>query len=278
MAHVDTTTSTDHDVLSVKLDELRDLIVQNPTLDAIAAGAVSQDNWRQFAIQRYLIALPFRDLLVQCVKVATEFGDEELKSVLERNLQEEDGINLVDGEIKESRSHEKWRRDFYTALGISENELEDTPSYGVTQNYETVLRECIENRRSYEQLGALLMLESSIPFEFAKLAQGRDRTFPDAFMRAEGDTRDVHNAKARARLYLDHHVLHDVKYHFPQLRDALLKHADDPEILAKMIAGMELIAKARREFYDGMRRVVGIEEDVKPPAEPMPLEGYDDEE
>src|SRR3989338_1001772 len=95
-----------------RLKEITERIINNPVLDAIEKGELTQDEWREFAKQRYLAALHFEDLLEAGIKKAQEMRDQELVEALASNLRDEKGLN-AQGQPLQTGSHEKWRQDFY---------------------------------------------------------------------------------------------------------------------------------------------------------------------
>ncbi len=225
-----------------------DSLIRQPLLGRIQRGELTVEQWKSFAEQRYLSSLPFERLLRSGITRAEERGDRELQSVLQKNLNDELGI--VEGGIQDSeRSHETWRIRFYTALGLDQERLaKATPSTG-TRVYTATLNTLIEDGTLGEIVGALLVLEGSIPTEFKKIKDGRDKTFKDVFSEQSTDSKDARRIKADARLYLDDHIIHDASRHYPDLLKALGNYSMDLTVLDQIRTGGDRVIAAKEVFY-----------------------------
>jgi len=239
-----------------RLREDTEAIINNPVLEAVENGNLTQDEWREFAKQRYLAARHFEELLKAGIQKAQEIGDQELVEALSSNLRDEEGIN-AQGQPLQTGSHEKWRQDFYNALGLDDHALSSAEPFEGTVAYDSTLRQLIDKEDVHTVAGALLIQEYSIPEEFKHIQVGRDRTFPAEFVIKEGDTREQRRQKGFARLYIDHHIAHDATSHYPDLERAISKYAADPESLAKIMKGMEIIRTAKQKFYESLRQIQG---------------------
>lgn len=221
----------------------------NLLLDRIESGESGREEWKRFAVQRYLAALPFERLLSACRDAASRIGDKALELAVVKNLQDETGENEV-GEIKTENSHATWRRDFYTALGISDEDLDTSSSMAGTREYDAALNGIIESGDVLVMAGALLALEGTIPREFARMKRGRDALFSESFVEGEEDSEGTKMRKAKARLYLDDHILHDARSHYPDLLNALEPHVASAEELERIRVGIDTIVRAKRSFYE----------------------------
>lgn len=220
----------------------------NPFLDKLENGDLSKEEWRQFATQRYLAALPFKRLLKACEEAATKAGDSQLAEVVDDNLKDETGVD-ANGDFHTDLSHAEWRKDFYHALGIDDASLESASATEGTKEYEASLEGLIEKDDPVVMAGALLALEGTIPREFSRMKRGRDVTFPDAFVAQESDSNEERAQKARARLYLDDHITHDAQAHYPSLLGALEKYAASDSGRKKIEIGVQMITAAKKRFY-----------------------------
>ncbi len=63
--------------------------------------------------------------------------------------------------------------------------------------------------------------------------------------------------KGFARLYIDHHIAHDARSHYPDLERVISKYSADPESLAKIMKGMEIISTAKQRFYESLQQIQG---------------------
>lgn len=236
------------------LREITERIINNPVLDAVENGELTQDEWREFAKQRYLAALHFEELLEAGIRKAQEMRDQELAEALADNLRDEQGINKY-GQPLATGSHEKWRQDFYNALGLDGHALSSADPLDGTKEYDATLKQLIDNEDGLTVAGALLIQEYSIPEEFKRIKIGRDLTFPAQFVTADSDTPEQRRQKQAARLYLDHHIGHDATQHFPDLKRAISKYSADPESLAKIMRGVEIINIAKQRFYENLQQI-----------------------
>jgi pyrroloquinoline quinone (PQQ) biosynthesis protein C len=239
-----------------RLRETTESMINNPVLEAVESGNLSQDEWREFAKQRYLAARHFEELLKAGIEKAQEIQDQELVEALSSNLRDEEGVN-EHGQPLQTGSHEKWRQDFYNALGLDGHALSSAEPLDGTKEYDSTLRRLIDNEDVLTVAGALLIQEYSIPEEFKRIQVGRDLTFPAEFVTNSSDSSEQRRQKGFARLYIDHHIAHDARSHYPDLERAISKYSADPESLAKIMRGMEIISTAKQKFYESLQQIQG---------------------
>ncbi len=223
-------------------------IIDAPILHKIRTGRLSPEEWQEFARQRYIAALSFEPMLAKALTKAQKMGDEELSEVLTDNWRDEKGVDSEGNQLP-TGSHQKWRQDFYEALGISNKELSEAePSEG-TLEYSSQMHRLTLRGSGLELAGGILIQEYSIPHEFKWLKTGRDLSFPDKFVMHPDDDQKTRRQKRQARLYLDHHIAHDGLKHHPELEAALTKHLDDPKKLVQVLSGIGIVADARQKFF-----------------------------
>lgn len=223
-------------------------------LDQIESGSLSKEEWRLFAAQRYLAAHDFENLLEVSVEEAKNLGFKHLAEVLQSNLNDEKGVD-ADGNALAEGSHAKWRQDFYSALGLPPEILDSKVALAGTKKYCDLLSNLIVERNLMKILGALLMLEYSIPEEFKRIKVGRDLTFKDEFVFESTDSPEVRRKKGFARLYIDHHIYHDAESHYPDLEEAVFEIIDE-EAMNDLLEGIRLLGEAKSNFYDGFEMEV----------------------
>lgn len=68
------------------------------------------------------------------------------------------------------------------------------------------------------------------------------------------DVRNICYVYAKAHLT---HIAHDAKSHYPDLERAISKYVVDPENLAKIMRGMEIISQAKQRFYESLKQIHG---------------------
>lgn len=233
----------------------KSLTDNNPALDKIERGELGPARWREFAQQRYLAALPFEELLSAGIERARASGDAELTETLEANLRDERGID-ANGIARPEQAHETWRRDFYRALGVTDETLQSATPLPGTAEYARALQKLIEQGDALAIAGALLVLEGTIPVEFRKIAEGRDKTFPEIFVDQPDDSPETLERKTRARLYIDDHISHDASSHYPDLINALEKHAGQTETAGRIKYGADQIRRAKIAFYESADEII----------------------
>lgn len=222
-------------------------MIDNPVLEKMESGQLSPENWTIWACQRYHAAHRFIPLLEAGKQWAEQRSMDHLTWALQDNLDDENGINNP-----QLGSHEKWRQDFYTALGVTQEQLNDSVLLPWTIEYRETLQ-YLEQWDLHELIGALLYLEFSIPHEFRRIQKGRDLTFPEEFVIQRGDWKQKRKKKWLARLYIDHHITHDADSHFPDLMksiEPLLQNDGEWQ----MIEWIRIIARAKTQFYACLER------------------------
>jgi len=238
------------------LREITERMIDNPILNAVGRGELTPEQWREFAKQRYLAAIHFEELLEAGIRKAQEIEDQELAETLAQNLRDEQGLDSQ-GRSLQIGPHESWRQDFYNALGLDGNALSSAEPLDGTKEYGATLKQLIDNKDGLTVTGALLIQEYSIPEEFKRIKVGRDLTFPAQFVPTDSDTPEQRLQKQAARLYIDHHIGHDATKHYPDLERTISKYSADPESLAKIMRGMEIISNAKQKFYESLQQSQG---------------------
>ena len=240
--------------IQLKLKEGTETLISNPFLEKLKRGELTVEQWHTFAKQRYFSAQTFEDLLEAGIAAAQNGGHHFIAEELMSNLLDEKGLN-AQGEALKLGSHESWRQDFYLALSIDQRALENIQPLPGSQNYLDVVEELIRTGDVFMIVGAILMKEYSIPYEFESLKAGRDLTFPERFVFAPEDSLEQRQAKSRARRYINHHINHDRHSHYPKLERELFRFLDQPDALAKIIDGIDLMGRSTLEFYKSLEQI-----------------------
>lgn len=224
-------------------------------------GKVSPAGWQAWGIQRYQAAVGFIDLLESALEKSKQAGLKRSPKTLYENLCEERGISSKDGRAFKSGSHDDWRKDFYRALGITEEQLVQTPSLPETQAYANTLKDIKENADVWKHLGVLLEMEFAIGREMMLLERGLVATPELKHLFTESADMPWRTAM-RNILYVKHHAAHDAG-HYKELLEAMISDISSAardnielriEILDKVTEGIKTIAGARADLYDGMQR------------------------
>lgn len=237
-------------------DSVRE-IQRIPFLNTVEAGKLSKQQWRDFAVQRYLSATLFIELLKAGTVKAYEVGEEEVAAILDRNWRDELGISDK-GEQNTERAHALWRHDFYEAIGVRQEDLQTAVPLEGTAEYFRIVRNIIDRGDFAFIAGGILQTEATLPVEFRKLQIGRDKTFPEVFLGQPDDTPEKVSARSRAKLYLDDHIVHDARDHYPQLLGSLEKVSVDCEVATRIGAGIDRMRHAKRLFYESIEESIGV--------------------
>lgn len=241
----------------------KEIVGKTKVLEAVEKGRLSREQFREFALQRNLAAQNFELLLKAGITAATKEKDENLAKVLQANLNDEMGID-IEGRKHDESSHETWRKDFYTALGITEDQLKNAEPLEGTQAYCKDIDELIAEGNCFKIAGAIFALEFSIPSEFKKIAKGRDKIFPEIFAIQEDEipTEMLEKVRAKvqkARQYLDDHIAHDAKSHAPDLAEQLVPYvAVQTTFKEGIYKGINVIIDAKQKFYKSLEQALGL--------------------
>lgn len=234
-----------------RLNEMTTALAAHPVLAIIGSDALSPDEWRQFAVQRYLSAMIFESLLDTAITKAAKASDTALVAALTKNQDDELGMD-AEGNFDKTAAHAAWRRDFYDALGIDDDLLNAHVVSPAVKAYIEIIRSVIASGEYLVMSGALLALERFFPLEFRAMQQGRDTVFADVFLDQPADDEAKKSWRARARLYLDDHILHDANAHYPDLLKALQPHTANDADMARLLAGIDAVQRAKEAFYDDL--------------------------
>lgn len=234
---------------------LYEIVLRNVFLEKLEKGSLTSTEWRMFAEQRYIAARPFDALLLAGIRAAENAHDIELQQALQANYNDEMGID-EHGVEHPDRSHEQWRRDFYSELGIDDAMLSQVVPLQGTKEYLIAFEDVMREGDCLKIAGALLVLEATIPTEFKRIKQGRDATFQDVFVDANTDTVERRLQKKKARMYIDDHILHDAAAHYPDLLNALLKYESDPAAFDRIRTGAAKVTEAKKKFYEDLFQAI----------------------
>lgn len=219
---------------------------QHPVLNRISRGEATPAELQAFVLQRHALVHGFVELLETIIQ---NTNDDNLKQCITQNLGDEIGHGV------ETNAHATWRAHYLLGLGLSppHNAL---PLLG-TQHYCTVLQSLTDSKNPLQCAGALLLLERSIPPEFARIRFGLEKVFPHIFKLDPSDSPAERASKQRVRQYLVDHEHHDARFHEPDLRRALTASFEEWSQHSHIIQGAELLASAKVQFYDSIGEHLG---------------------
>lgn len=214
-------------------------------LGLISRGQTTRAEMQAFALQRHILAEGFIELLETIIR---NTDNDSLKQCVKENLADETGHGV------ENDAHATWRAHYL--LGLELSPPYDAPLLGGTKHYNQVLEALTNSRNPFQCAGALILLERSIPPEFARIRVGLEKVFPNTFQLQPGDSEAERARKMCARRYLVDHERHDARFHEPDLRRALI-HPFEDGFAHDIILGAELLASAKVQFYDSIGEHLG---------------------
>jgi hypothetical protein len=194
-----------------------------------------------FAAQRHKLTSGFLSLLEKVYELAKQNGCEDLSVVLLNNIHDE--VGWFDGVVKTELAHSTWRECYLGALGIEDQNFKPLAE---TDAYNKTMQNVINTGDLWKIVGALLFLEGNIPGEFALIKDKRNELFPETFVINENDDKVVVNKKQQAAKYLDDHIVHDARSHYPDLFK-VLKEVNQVEEISE---GIKIMAGAKFDFYN----------------------------
>jgi hypothetical protein len=193
----------------------------------------------------------FERLLEAGIRKARQIGDDTLAGILQDNLNDERGIDRS-GAYSRELDHRTWRRDYLSALGIESANSTPAPATLAAN----AIMESAEGSDLFTLLGVLTLIEQFTPVEYWRVQRARDALFPEVFVVSNEDPPQAVQEKLRARMYLDAHIKHDSRSHFPELLRALSRYAHDEEAMQRLREGIALGVAAMKTFYAGVEEAL----------------------
>ncbi len=234
-------------ILSNARAATREVLAQE-VFRTLERGRLKRAQWQIWGVQRHKAGELFIALLETACCRSDDQGLWMLAEVLADNLDDERG--MVNGTVHTEEAHATWRTWFYESLGLSEADLKKIENRTVGLALCRAETEYLVNfGNAFEIAGALLFLELLIPMEFQLVRAGLYPSFPNTYTESNDDDRSTRDHKRRARRYLDDHIEHDSRNHFPRLLDAIAGAIRCEEDKLDAIKGIREMASARGQFY-----------------------------
>lgn len=210
----------------------------------LVSGAASPAQWKAFASQRLHSAGIFENLLGRGIVLAAVHGHAAVQAALLKNLRDERGMS-AQGEAVDGMAHAQWRADFCRALHLKpQKEAEGG------RTYTSLIQSVIISDDPFVVYGVILALERLIPVEFICIRDGMNRLFPGVFIPTTADGETIQQEKLRARRYIDDHIDHDAKSHFPELLEAIVRDGSRDHALSSILSGFRIFQEAKTAFYE----------------------------
>ena len=233
-------------------------IRNDSVLKKLRSCELRTEQFNMFAAQR--ASLPFLRLLQQGNETSKKLGDLELTEALESNLNDELGIDK-NGKIKGELSHKVWKMNYLEALNLNPKEKKLPLLQSVKKNIDTFIS-LEEEGNVFHIAGVILCLENIIPIEYSAAIVSRNHLFPEIFCINSNDLPDVIRAKKKAAIYMDDHIIHDSKSHFPDLLKALIKYETTPNTMNQIKRGISIASKLRKQFYEELYSALDFGQDL----------------
>lgn len=232
------------------ISENKAVVRYDPVVLALSRKMVDRTQYKLYAAQRAYVATNFIRLVDKGAQLARAIGDTELAVAFQSNLNDELGVG-PDGKRHVELDHRVWKSNYLRALGLRAD-IEGFPLLRETRAHVDAFLE-IEAKGSLLNIaGTILSLENIIPLEYRAAVSSRDHLFPEIFCFGAEDDAQARHKKEVARQYLNDHIVHDSKSHFPQLLQALLKYEGDTKAMEELRAGIDMVNTYRKRFYKGL--------------------------
>jgi hypothetical protein len=248
------------DLKTYVISENKAVVRRDPVVLALLGKTLNKIQYKLYAAQRAYVATNFIRLVDKAAKLAREYGDEALAATLQSNLNDEIGMGQ-DGKTHDELDHRKWKANYLRAIGI-EADIKGFPLLQATQGHVDAFLEMEANGTMFSISGAILSLENIIPLEYRAAVSSRDHLFPEVFCISDDDSAEIGKQKELARRYLDDHIVHDSKSHFPDLLQALVKYETDPVAMTEIRSGIDVVNAYRKKFYQGLAAALKLEDSV----------------
>lgn len=243
-------------ILENYIIEKNNLILETLFIKKLEFWNLTKYEFIDFWKQRYLIPKMFEELLESWIeKAKNELKDKWLENNLYINYLDENGLDTNWNKL-EIGSHKEWRKNFNDALfiNISDEELQSTKKYIWTKKFIDSYKILLNSWNWLMIIWALLFLEYNIPEEYKKVKIARDILFKDSFVINEDDSIETKNKKRLWCMYIDDHIIHDSRVHYPTLKLKLLKYLNDDKSFEFIKKWIDIISKWKLDFYEWLNK------------------------
>jgi len=156
--------------------------------------------------------------------------------------------------LADEEAHTVWLRRYLGALGLNPDVLKQTPQTPSSHHLQKIIERWTKEGRLGSLCGLLLYFEWSIGFtEYPAYRTARDLLFPEVFVEDPTDPFEVAEAKRLARMFLDHHIWHDLDHHYPGILFGIAHLVGDTEgqtvVYAQILAGVLYGAFSKLWFH-----------------------------
>ncbi|MEZ5814371.1 MAG: hypothetical protein R3E13_06585 [Alphaproteobacteria bacterium] len=242
------------------LDASTNNLFSRPFFKTLSQGGLTQEQWKVYGTQFYINCQNFEKLLQTAFLNAQSSNLTSLAHELEVNLDDETG------HAQNALSHETMRLNFFTALGLTKEELTSHNFSSIlagTKEHSAFIDRLVKNNNVYQQVGAFLVQEHlRNGLEYVK--QGVEKSFPDAFLIDEGDSPDIVTRKKNAGMYINMHLECDAEEHFPNLLEAIKPLMKNYKIKKEILAGVNSMFRAEIQFFKSLENAFSLEAKANP--------------
>jgi pyrroloquinoline quinone (PQQ) biosynthesis protein C len=232
------------------ISENKAVVRYDPVVLALSRKLIDRTQYKLYAAQRAYVATNFIRLVDKGAQLARAVGDVELAEAFQSNLNDELGVG-ADGQRHQELDHRVWKTNYLRALGLKAD-VQGFPLLRETRAHVDAFLDIEAKGTLLNIAGTILSLENIIPLEYRAAVASRDHLFPEIFCFEPDDDVLTWQHKETARQYLNDHIVHDSKSHFPQLLQALLKYEGDTKAMEELRAGIDMVNTYRKRFYKGL--------------------------
>lgn len=238
-------------------NETAAIVNNSPFLARLESGTAPQKLWDLWGTQRYHASHGFLPFLEGALEKTQRAGLHRTAEEIRHNICDERGVSKKDGTTPlKSGAHEDWRIDFYDALGITQDRLQQTRHTTLAGTRAQKVFEMVSLQgpdNVWQHVGALFAVEVYVPVELKRIQTGLRNT-PHLQERFDPSTPEGR----KNSLYVDHHVVHDAEDHAPRLYEAIVRdcieHGTTDNELALFSYGFDSMAECRYMFLSHLEQ------------------------
>jgi len=228
------------------------LLLAKPYYQSLWQRRVTPESFKLFIAQRTKMATNFERLLHVGQVAAKKIGAAKLAAEFAENLADEQAID-EQGMSNAELAHKTWRNRFLMKLNLNETSEYHQHNIQSVEAHHNYLIQLEQEANPFKIAGAILLIERFVPLEFRGVKLSRDDLFPELFVINENDTESERGAKMASCHYIDDHITHDAKIHFPDLLNAIYAYKVHENYIKDVHAGIEEMAEHRLNIFNDIQ-------------------------